>query len=68
MAEATETDIFQEQQSTIRLLQDVIREGQQPQQIIYASPAQPTGGKPTNYLLWAGVSIVIFWLFSKIKG
>ncbi len=58
--EPTETDIFQQQQKVITTLEDVIRnKSNQPQQIIYASPAAPAKKAP-NYLLYAGIGLAAY--------
>lgn len=67
--EPTQTDIFQQQKKTIDTLVEVLqRQGsEQPQQIIYASPAEPPEKPAPNYLLWIGIAIVIFVLFKGKK-
>ena len=65
--ETTQTDIFQQQQATIELLQDVLRKqpSAQPQQIVYATPAEPQQKQAPNYLLYAGLAIAAIWF---LKG
>ena len=66
--EPTQTDIFQQQKKTIDTLVDVLeRQGVgQPQQIIYATPAEPVKKSP-NYLLYIGIGLAAFVLLGKVK-
>ena len=67
--EPTQTDIFQQQKKTIDTLVEVLqRQGStQPQQIIYASPAEAPEKPTPNYLLWIGIAVAVFILFKKGK-
>jgi len=64
--EPTQTDIFQQQKKTIDTLVDVLaKEGvSRPQQVVYSTPAAPAA-KPTNYILYAGIAVVIIFLLKK---
>lgn len=64
--ETTKTDIYKQQESTILMLQDVLRKQaeQIPQQIVYAQQPEPVK-KPPNYLLYAGLAIVAIILLKK---
>ncbi len=67
--DATETDIFKQQEKTIDLLYDVLQAkiGQQPA-ISYVSPATPDS-RPPNYIAYAGAAlIVIYVLFMKKRS
>ncbi len=71
MAEATETDIFEQQKKTIDTLINVLdKQGSaQPQQIVYSQPAaaEPTASPP-NYMLYvaaAGIVVVLIVLLKK---
>ena len=63
--EPTQTDIFQQQKKTIDTLVNILAEqGSQPQQIVYAAPAEQQA-KPPNYLLYIGIGILAILLFKK---
>jgi len=57
--EVTKTDIYKQQESTILLLQDVLRKQAEegPQQIVYAT-AEPEPKAAPNYLLYIGIAVV----------
>jgi len=62
--EPTQTDIFQQQKKTIDTLVNVLsQQGTAGQQIVYATPATPA--KAPNYMLYAGVGILAFFLLKK---
>ena len=68
--EPTQTDIFEQQKKTIDTLITVLEKqgvSGQPQQIVYAQPAQEPEKKPPNYLLYAGIGLVAVILFMKMK-
>ena len=64
----TKTDIFMQQKKTIETLQDVLsKQGAgQPQQIVYASPAEQPAEKSPNYLLYAAIAVVAIILLRKV--
>ena len=63
--EATKTDIFQQQQKTIYLLQDVLRDQQsEVTQPTYVTPIQQTKPAP-NYVLYIVIGALAIWL---LKG
>jgi len=61
--EATETDIFKQQEKTIELLYDVLQAkiGQQPA-ISYVQPAA-TEKRPLNYIAWIAGGLIFFYFF-----
>ena len=68
----TDTDVFQQQEKTIKLLYDVLQnqlnQTQQPVYVSAAQPAQTETPKATpNYLIWIAVAMVGFLLMEKTK-
>lgn len=68
--EATETDIFKQQEKTINLLYDVLKDKiQQPPQTVYAQtapePAQSTN--TPNYLMYIIAGGVVLFLVTRRK-
>lgn len=65
---ATETDIFKQQEKTINLLYDVLKDKlqQQPQTVYAQSPAEPadTTNTTPNYLMYILGAGVLLFLFS----
>lgn len=63
--EPTQTDIFQQQKKTIDTLVQVLAEQGigQPQQVVYAAPAEPA--KAPNYLIYLAVGVLAILLFKK---
>lgn len=67
MAEATETDIFQQQKKTIDTLIDVLeKQGQAEPGVVFAPPAEPAKEKLPNYLMYIGIAIAAIFLFKKM--
>lgn len=64
--EPTQTDIFQQQKKTIDTLVQVLAEqgAGQPQQVVYAAPAEPAKKAP-NYLIYLAVGVLAILLFKK---
>lgn len=63
--EATETDIFKQQEQTINLLYDVLQKQQSaPKQPTYVTQAQATKAAP-NYMMYIGIGIAVLWF---LKG
>ena len=63
--ELTQTDILQTQKKMIDTLVNVLLQGGQQGQVVYAQPAQQQTAAP-NYLLWIGLGLGLF-LFFKFK-
>lgn len=64
-AEASETDIFQQQAKTIDLLYDVLqRQGSMVPAPTYLTPIQQTKAVP-NYMLWIGIGAAAIWFLTK---
>ena len=64
--ELTKTDIFQQQKKTIDTLVNILAEQgvAQPQQVVYAAPAEPAKKAP-NYLIYLAVGVLAILLFKK---
>jgi len=68
--EATKTNIFQQQEGTIKLLTDVLQNqgtGQSPVYVSAPADAEQAAPKSPNYLLWLGIAAAAFLLLKKSR-